>query len=83
MSADTEFILNIELPTTMRVMASDWKEAKKLGQDLMYGMNIELKSRKELIDKVVRLEVHDMHVDEVLDKDGNFPEGSLTGGEEE
>ena len=45
-------------------------------------MNIELKSRKELIDKVVRLEVHDMHVDEVLDKDGNFPEDSLTGGDE-
>jgi len=74
---DKKFTLSIELPTTIEVMASDWREAKELGNRLMYGVNIELKHKKELIDKVVKLEVHDMNVDEVLDEDGGYPEGSL------
>ena len=77
MAKDKKFILSIELPTTIEVMASDWREAKELGNQLMYGVNIELKHKKELIDKVVKLEVHDMNVDEVLDEDGGYPEGSL------
>ena len=78
MGNEKKFILSIELPTTIEVMASDWREAKELGFQLLHGVNIELKGKKEHINKVVKLEVHDMNVDEVLDEHGEFPEGSLT-----
>ena len=42
---------------------------------------MEVKTKKEIIDRVVKFEIHDMNVDEVLDENGEFPKGSF--GEEE
>jgi adenylate kinase family enzyme len=78
---DKKFILNIELPTTIEVMAADWREAKELGFRILHGVNMEVKTKKEIIDRVVKFEIHDMNVDEVLDENGEFPKGSF--GEEE
>jgi YbbR domain-containing protein len=60
-----KYKLHVEMPTTIEVQANSVEEAREIGYQILDIVKVQVKGKKEIVDKVERFEIFDMNIDEI------------------
>ena len=60
-----KYKLHIEMPTTIEVKANSVEQAREIGYQILDIVKVEVKGKKDLVDKVEHFEIFDMNIDEI------------------
>jgi len=60
-----KYKLHVEMPTTIEVQANSIEEAREIGYQILDIVKVQVKGKKEIIDKVEHFEIFDMNIDEI------------------